>query len=102
MTIEEAWMFWMKTNRSTTEPPTVTDFDVIKKSSHWAAFEAGWHAANSNNEVWNQAYGMGLAAGKREWVGLTNEEIVGFIAFDGASLADFIRYIEAKLKEKNT
>jgi hypothetical protein len=63
MTIEEAWLFWMKT-RSTTEPPTVTDFDVIKKSSHWAAFEAGWHAANSNNEIWNQAYGMGLAAGK--------------------------------------
>ena len=41
-------------------------------------------------------------AKKREWVGLTNEEIVGFIAFDGASLADFIRHIEAKLKEKNT
>jgi hypothetical protein len=41
-------------------------------------------------------------AKKREWVGLTNEEIVGFIAFDGSSLADFIRAIEAKLKEKNT
>jgi hypothetical protein len=39
---------------------------------------------------------------KREWVGLTNEEIVGFIAFDGSSLADFIRAIEAKLKERNT
>jgi hypothetical protein len=38
---------------------------------------------------------------QREWVGLTNEEIVGFIAFDGSSLADFIRAIEAKLKEKN-
>jgi len=63
MTIEEAWLFWMKT-RSTTEPPTVTDFDVIKKSSHWAAFEAGWHAANSNNEIWNQAYWMGVEAGK--------------------------------------
>jgi len=64
MTIEEAWMFWMKTSRSTTEPPTETDFDVIKKSSHWAAFEAGWHAANSNNEVWDQAYWMGVEAGK--------------------------------------
>jgi hypothetical protein len=64
MTIEEAWMFWMKTSRSTTEPPTETDFDVIKKSSHWAAFEAGWNAANINNEFWDQAYGMGLAAGK--------------------------------------
>jgi hypothetical protein len=39
---------------------------------------------------------------KREWVGLTNEEIVGLIAFDGASLADFVRAIEAKLKERNT
>jgi hypothetical protein len=64
MTIEEAWMFWMKTSRSTTEPPTETDFDVIKKSSHWAAFEAGWHAANSNNEVWDQAYWVGVEAGK--------------------------------------
>jgi hypothetical protein len=42
-----------------------------------------------------------LYTAPREWVGLTNEEIVGFIAFDGASLADFIRCIEAKLKEKN-
>jgi hypothetical protein len=48
--------------------------------------------------VYSQAY----RNTKREWVGLTNEEIVGFIAFDGASLADFIRHIEAKLKEKNT
>jgi hypothetical protein len=64
MTIEEAWLFWMKTNRSTTEPPTETDFDVIKKSSHWAAFEAGWNAANSNNEVWDQAYWVGVEAGK--------------------------------------
>jgi hypothetical protein len=64
MTIEEAWLFWMKTSRSTTEPPTETDFDVIKKSSHWAAFEAGWQAANINNEFWDQAYGMGVQAGK--------------------------------------
>jgi hypothetical protein len=54
----------MKTSRKTSEPPTVEDFDVIKKSSHWAAFEAGWNAANSNSELWNQAFGMGLAAGK--------------------------------------
>jgi hypothetical protein len=64
MTIEEAWMFWMKT-RSTTEPPTVTDFDVIKKSSHWAAFEAGWHAAHCNSDGWHSAYNLGLEAGKQ-------------------------------------
>jgi hypothetical protein len=64
MTIEEAWLFWMKTSRKTDSPPTVEDFDLIKRSSHWAAFEAGWNAANSNNDVWNQAFEMGLAAGK--------------------------------------
>ena len=65
MTIEEAWLFWMKTSRSTTEPPTVTDFDVIKKSSHWAAFEAGWHAAHCNSDGWHSAYNLGLEAGKQ-------------------------------------
>jgi hypothetical protein len=64
MTIEEAWMFWMKQTRSTTEPPIFEDFEVIKKSSHWAAFEAGWNAANSNSNTWNQAYAMGLEYGK--------------------------------------
>jgi hypothetical protein len=39
---------------------------------------------------------------EREWVGLTNEEIVGFIAFDGAGRFAVIEAIEAKLKEKNT
>ena len=63
MTIEEAWLFWMKQTRSTAEPPTVEDFEVIKKSSHWAAFEAGWNAANSNSNAWNQAYAMGLECG---------------------------------------
>lgn len=32
---------WMKATRKTDSPPTVEDFDVIKRSSHWAAFEAG-------------------------------------------------------------
>lgn len=64
MTIEEAWLFWMKTSRSTTEPPTETDFDVIKKSSHWAAFEAGWDLASVNLNGWDQAYAIGFEAGK--------------------------------------
>jgi len=41
MTIEEAWLAWMKATRKTTSPPTVEDFEVIKRSSNWAAFEAG-------------------------------------------------------------
>jgi len=45
---------------------------------------------------------------EREWVGLTDEEVGGLTVFDGLHdvevpiLADFVRAIEAKLKEKNT
>ena len=45
---------------------------------------------------------------KREWVGLTDEEVGGLTVFDGLThievpiLADFVRATEAKLKEKNT
>jgi hypothetical protein len=122
MTIEEAWLFWMKT-RSTTEPPTVENFDVIKKSSHWAAFEAGWHAAHCNSDGWHSAYNLGLEAGKQirthtsedikkiqsKWTGLDNVEIAGMTCecvddgtFNMSCAHDFARAIEAKLKEKNT
>jgi hypothetical protein len=43
-----------------------------------------------------------------EWVGLTDEEVGGLTVFDRLHdvevpiLADFVRAIEAKLKEKNT
>jgi hypothetical protein len=54
-----------------------------------------------------------LEAQRREWIGLTDEEIVAIELnprqyYDGKSLrfdlslADFARAIEAKLKEKNT
>jgi len=45
---------------------------------------------------------------EHEWVGLTDEEVGGLTVFDGLThievpiLADFVRAIEAKLKEKNT
>ncbi len=44
---------------------------------------------------------------KREWIGLTDEEVGMLTVFDGLHhvevplLAEFIRAIEAKLKEKN-
>jgi hypothetical protein len=44
----------------------------------------------------------------RGWVGLTDEEVGGLTVFDGLHdvevpiLADFVRAVEAKLKEKNT
>jgi hypothetical protein len=39
---------------------------------------------------------------KREWVSLTNEEIVALISLDGVSLADLVNHIDLKLQEKNT
>ena len=38
---------------------------------------------------------------KREWVGLTDEEIDGWNIVGHESLREFVRAIEAKLKEKN-
>ena len=44
----------------------------------------------------------------REWVGLKDEEVGGLTVFDGLThievpiLADFVRAIEAKLKERNS
>jgi hypothetical protein len=39
---------------------------------------------------------------KKEWVGLTDEEIDGWKIVGHESLREFVRAIEAKLKEKNT
>jgi hypothetical protein len=57
MTIEEAWLFWIKQARVTSESATCEDFDVIKKTGFWAAFEAGWHAAAlAQPEPWVKTY----------------------------------------------
>ncbi len=39
---------------------------------------------------------------QREWIGLTDEEIDTWNIVGHESLRDFVRAIEAKLKEKNT
>jgi hypothetical protein len=39
---------------------------------------------------------------KKEWVGLTDYEIVGIASFNQNNDFSFARAIEAKLKEKNT
>ena len=63
MTKEEAWLAWMKAAK-TTDTPIETDFNLIKKTSWWEAFEAGWGLASVNLDGWEQAYAMGLEAGK--------------------------------------
>ena len=60
------------------------------------------------NVRWGEAIPLYTAPQKREWVGLTDEEIGGLTVFDGLThievpiLADYIRVIEARLREKNT
>jgi hypothetical protein len=60
MTKEEAWLLWMKESKRYVE----YDWDTIKKSSHWEAFSRGWDAASVNVNGWDDAYKMGMEAGK--------------------------------------
>ena len=100
MTKEEAWLMWMKESKNYVE----YDWDIIKKSSWWEAFSRGWDAATVNTNGWDDAYKMGLEAGKelkKEWVGLTRRELdIATLGLE--DLGDCYKAIEAKLKEKNT
>ena len=60
MTKEEAWLMWMTESIGYIE----YDWDTIKKSSHWVAFSRGWDAASINVNGWDDAYKMGMEAGK--------------------------------------
>ena len=60
MTKEEAWLMWMNESKNYVE----YDWDTIKKSSHWVAFSRGWDAAAINANGWDDAYKMGMEAGK--------------------------------------
>jgi hypothetical protein len=42
------------------------------------------------------------APSRKEWVGLTDEEIVKILDFDNPTIKQFAYAIEAKLKERNT
>jgi hypothetical protein len=111
MTKEEAWLMWMSATKAT-DTPIEIDFGIIKKTSWWAAFSTGWDAATLNTNGWDDAYKIGIEAGKeikKEWVGLTDSE--GAEIWADAHDLDWIRLvtpkeivarIEAKLKEKNT
>ena len=108
MTKEEAWIMWMKESAHYVG----YDWDTIKKSSHWESFSRGWDAATINVNGWDDAYKMGMEAGKelaqRQWQGLTDEEIEKLV-YDIRSqttgvvaTAYVARAIEAKLKEQNS
>jgi hypothetical protein len=114
MTKEEAWIMWMKESAHYVG----YDWDTIKRSSHWESFSRGWDAATINVNGWDDAYKMGMEAGKelaqREWQGLTDEEVhEAFCYVEYETPNDwernpelwclaFSKYIEAKLKEQNS
>ena len=104
MTKEEAWLVWIRATK-TSGTPVETDFEIIRKTSWWAAFEAGWDAAAVNLNGWDQAYFMGVQAGKniaeREWVGLATGEAREFYESD-LSREELIHKIDEFLQEKNT
>ena len=100
MTKEEAWLVWMEESNYYVE----YKWDIVKKSSWWEAFSRGWDAASVNANGWDDAYKMGLEAGKelkKEWVGLTRRELdIATLGLE--DLGDCYKAIEAKLKEKNS
>jgi hypothetical protein len=74
------------------------------------AYVSGYHAGRCVIETLNRAMvlpeGMALytAPHRREWQGLTDEEINGIDLPESgtATVRDFVRIIETALKEKNT
>jgi len=84
----------------------------------WAKFfiktvkEQGWNIEHIDEGLMTGWFANAMMAMhdhvKREWVGLTDEEIGKLTVFDGLTnievpiLADLICAVEAKLKEKNT
>ena len=81
-------------------------FEGIKKSGCWTVY-AKWKKAldtedmpsiplyaDPNLRVFEQP--------RREWIGLTDEEIADAMIYSGANHTSFSAAIEAKLKEKNT
>ena len=129
MTKLEAWKAWCE---SAGTPDFATEF-TLEQSSHGKAFSFAWERGFVDgmqhqmqlsvkiNKQPTKIFGPGLeellnSAGfyrKREWVGLTADEIwkcnkasgsaVEFhICFAHQNVEDFAESIEAKLKEKNT
>ena len=72
------------------DPPPECSTDAEK-----TAFAFGWFKALESQR-------LSSSSPKREWQGLTDEEIDTWNIVGHESLREFVRSIEAKLKEKNT
>ena len=68
-----------------------------------------WHEPEAYNNVtvhkkWAKENGwlpLYAAPLRKEWVGLTKEEVVNWNLPEGATVFEFVQFVEAKLKEKN-
>lgn len=86
----------------------MTDGEMMQqalRALEWHLEKGAWGA---NIEGVTAALRQRLAQKERQWQGLTDVEVGRLTVFDGLHhvevpvLADFIRAIEAKIKEKNT
>lgn len=70
----------------------------------WELQEGGWDTIADPDWMETLPIGTKLytAPPQREWVGLTDDEIDRWNIVGHESLREFVRAIEAKLKEKNT
>ena len=62
-----------------------------------AEAEKSVHASDTSSERVNKT-----AKNEHEWVGLTKEEVDSWELPDCPTVFEFVQFIEAKLKEKNT
>ena len=74
------------------------------RESHGDLYGVGWDRAQQKADDASEALRQALEQPEREWVGLTDEEILEAAGIDGADTWVFetAYAIEAKLKEKNT
>ena len=80
------------------EPVAFVDLGSLKFSSHTPDPTVGV----SRYRTPFRNYPLYTAPPRREWVGLTDEEIDTWNIVGHESLREFVRDIEAKLREKNT
>lgn len=77
--------------------PTVADYERDVGFQTNEAFRMAWGMARTTNKMLGHP-----SPPQRTWVGLTDEEIDTWNIVGHESLREFVRAIEAKLKEKNT
>ena len=52
-------------------------------------------------KAWLAGYDAGKAFAKKEWVGLTKDEVNNWELPESPTVYEFAQFVEAKLKEKN-